>query len=65
VRRRLHFTIDEWTALPWWQRRVYLEGMQEEAEQRETAAGGGDAPTQLADAILGGSLDDVRAAQLG
>lgn len=29
VRYHLGFGADEWHALPWWQRRVYLEGLQD------------------------------------
>lgn len=40
ARKVLGFSIDEWLALPWWQRRVYVEQMQEEAQEREAAASG-------------------------
>lgn len=30
IRRHLHFSWDEWEALPWWQQQSYLEGLQEE-----------------------------------
>lgn len=64
ARVRLGFTIDEWRALPWWQRRVYLDGMEEEAERHAERAGGGDAggPSggpSVADTLLTGTLDDV------
>ena len=56
--------------MPWWQRRVYLEGMEWEAEQREEAAGGrsggsngGSPVSDPAAALLGGTMGDL--AQLG
>jgi hypothetical protein len=63
VRRRLNFTIDEWRALPWWQRRVYIEGLQDEADQLK--GGGSSEPGGMSDpaqAILTGTLGDVNAA---
>lgn len=61
ARRYLRFSIDEWLALPWWQRRVYLEGINNEAEEREDAANGGGNAQQnasggggWADTVLGG-----------
>lgn len=27
VRFYLHFTVDEWRKLPWWQQRLYIEGL--------------------------------------
>ena len=61
ARRHLRFSIDEWLALPWWQRRLYLEQMQEEAEANKPPDQG-NSGSDLASAILGGTLDDVRAA---
>lgn len=63
VRRHLGYTIDEWTALPWWQRRLYLEQMQEEADEAADRAGGtpGGGPDPY-DAILNGTLGDVHRA---
>lgn len=52
-RRYLGFTIEEWRALPWWQRRVYVEGLNNEAKER---AGGEAEPNDggsWADAVLG------------
>lgn len=68
ARLRLGYGIDEWRALPWWQRRVYVEGMQTEAAQIEAAShggagdGGGDSPmTDPAMALLGGTMGDLGA----
>lgn len=64
ARTKFGFTIDEWLALPWWQRRVYLNGLAREIEQQEEAAGGGAArQTGLTglDAIYGGTMADVAA----
>lgn len=66
ARRRLGFSINEWLALPWWQRRVYIEGANDEAEARAEAAGE-QSPTPLAtpsgivDAIYNGTAADVAA----
>jgi hypothetical protein len=30
VRRYLHFSIDEWDRLPWWQTKLYIERLSEE-----------------------------------
>lgn len=61
ARRHLGFTIDEWLALPWWQRRVYLEQANEEAQALEQARGGdgGGGTPDPADALLGGSMGDL------
>ncbi len=65
ARRILGFTIDEWQALPWWQRRVYVEGAEDENAARNQGGdtggdyGGGD----LASALLDGTLDDVNRAK--
>lgn len=68
ARTHLRFTIDEWLALPWWQRRVYLEGMQAEADRADAArddnAGAGGPGSGLGGsdplaAIYGGTLGDV------
>lgn len=66
ARVHLNFTIDEWLALPWWQRRVYLEGANEEAEQRNAAASGGpggsggtSGASDPATALLGGTMGDL------
>lgn len=63
VRRRLRIGIDEWERLPWWQRRVYIEGLQDEAGQGPPADGAG--VPDAADAILTGTLGDVQAALNG
>lgn len=63
VRRRLRYGIDEWKALPWWQKRVYIEGLQNEADANRPDSGGGMADP--ADAILTGTLGDVQAALRG
>lgn len=56
ARKHLGFTIDEWLALPWWQRQVYAEGLTREAEEIEKAHGGegGQAEGSLADTLLAG-----------
>lgn len=61
VRRQLKIGIDEWKALPWWQKRVYIEGLQNEADQVAGRGSGGGVP-DAADAILTGTLGDVQAA---
>ncbi len=68
ARKHLGFSIDEWLALPWWQRRVYIEGMEDEADERRrqadqqrsgsTRSGGGAGMSGL-DALYSGTLDDV------
>lgn len=68
MRRRLSFTIDEWLALPWWQRRIYLEGLNAEAEAQagdgDSAPAGGSQSSGMTteDAILYGGAGDVAAA---
>lgn len=61
ARVHLRFSVDEWLALPWWQRRLYVEGMVDAAEQQSAASGDRGGGSDLASAILGGTLDDVRA----
>lgn len=29
VRKHLNFSVDEWVRLPWWQQRLYVEGLDE------------------------------------
>ena len=63
VRRRLRFTVDEWQALPWWQKRLYIEGLEWEAEQnRAPTESDGMGAADPAEAILNGTLGDVTAA---
>lgn len=31
ARRELGYGIDEWRALPWWQRRVYVDALNDDA----------------------------------
>lgn len=60
ARRRLGFSVDEWLSLPWWQRRVYIEGMNNEAQDNQAdAPPGGMDPFE---AVLAGEIDDVAAA---
>jgi len=64
ARRRLGFTINEWLSLPWWQRRVYVEGLNAEAEAAAGHGVGQGSPASGADpvtAILEGTLEDVAA----
>lgn len=35
ARRHLGTNIDQWEALPWWQRQVYMEGLEEEFGERD------------------------------
>jgi hypothetical protein len=66
ARRRLGFSIDEWVSLPWWQRRVYIEGMNNEAEEQSTDTGEGGSPgLSGADAILYGDMSDLASAGFG
>lgn len=37
IRRHLGFSVDEWRALPWWQQRLYAEGLAEEQPWRQGA----------------------------
>lgn len=64
VRRRLRFSIDEWRALPWWQKRVYIEGLRREADQVPSSSSDGSpgGMSDPAEAILTGTLGDVQAA---
>ncbi|MGW1676036.1 hypothetical protein [Saccharopolyspora sp. NPDC002376] len=39
MRRHLHFSIDEWDRLPWWQQQVYIEELDAELS-------GGNEPQQ-------------------
>lgn len=61
ARRRLLFTIDEWQALPWWQRRVYIEGLGAEADATIDARPQHRSGRSGLDAIYSGSLADVAA----
>ena len=72
VRRHLGIGIDEWEGMPWWQKKVYRDGMREEAEAAERAAEGQETGSQnvgasggmgLIDAIYDGSMADVEAAR--
>lgn len=40
VRKILHFSADEWDALTWWQRRMYIEQMTSDPEFNEDAEDG-------------------------
>lgn len=63
ARTVLGFTIDEWLALPWWQRRLYVEEGNAEARRQEEAMAetGGESggPMDPAAAILGGSMGQL------
>jgi hypothetical protein len=63
ARTLLGFTIDEWLALPWWQRRLYVEEGNAEAQRQEEAAeatgGESGGPMDPAAAILGGSMGQL------
>lgn len=41
VRAELGFDVDAWRALPWWQRRVYVEGLNERAQETRSSQDGG------------------------
>lgn len=41
ARRYLHFTVDEWNALPWYVSRLYIEQLNEELTE------GSGSPDQL------------------
>lgn len=60
ARTRLGYSIDDWLALPWWQRRVYIEGLQATAqdtiEQQEPRTG-----HEGLNAIYFGTIGDVAA----
>lgn len=47
MRRRLHFSADEWRALPWWQTRLYLEGLNEEFTPSEVDVTETGEPVQI------------------
>lgn len=60
ARRWLGYSVDEWRALPWWQRRMYLEQANLEIEARSGKGGGSPSDAQGGiDAILNGTMDDV------
>lgn len=62
ARRRLGFSIDEWLSLPWWQRRLYLEEANAEAEAQQAASSGtegGSGPVDTVGALLGGTMGDL------
>lgn len=48
----LGFTVDEWRALPWWQRKLYLEQharvIQAQQDAQGDAGGGGGSPLDAA-----------------
>lgn len=47
VRKNLQYGADEWVALPWWQRRMYLEEMAEDSnEDRDGVSSSEDAGAQ-------------------
>lgn len=51
--------------MPWWQRRLYIEGLEYEAERNSGGSGsdgGGMGAADPAEAILTGTLGDVSAA---
>lgn len=62
------FTIEEWEALPWWHRRVYIEGLNNEAEARGSSDGGssgGSSGLTGMDAVLYGEADDLARSGFG
>lgn len=68
ARVKLGYTIDEWLALPWWQRKLYVEQMIEEADAREQESAGrrpgqssGGGLMSPLDALYDGDLADVAA----
>ena len=61
ARSRLGFSIDEWLALPWWQRRVYINGLRREAEEAQNPGQGERTEASGIDAILYGTMADVAA----
>lgn len=68
ARRRLGFSADEWLSLPWWQRRIYVEGWNNETAERERSSGttaGSSSGGGWADAVLNGSAGDIAAAGFG
>lgn len=52
MRRYLHFTVEEWLALPWWQQDMYLEQLRDDPKVRrdrseeEGEGGAEEAPRQ-------------------
>lgn len=70
ARLKLGFTIDEWQALPWWHRRVYIEGLRGDAEraaetlerQRQPTGATRQSGMSGLDALYHGTLGDARAA---
>lgn len=57
ARKILRFSIDEWLALPWWQRRVYVEQMQEEADERAAESSGNSGKAMSPFEMLMGDLE--------
>lgn len=64
ARRHLFYTVDEWLALPWWQRRLYIEGVEAESDAQPAGQGtrGGDSTMSPLDALYHGTMSDVAAA---
>lgn len=61
ARTKLHYSIDDWLALPWWQRRVYLEGMSDEADAALNRGQEQHQGPAWVDALYDGTLADVAA----
>ncbi len=60
ARKEFHYGIAEWLALPWWQRRLYLEQRGDEvAQAREAAESAGDGGAAAGgDDLLGALYSD-------
>lgn len=59
ARRYLNYSIEEWEALPWWEQRVYIEGLEWELTPPEDESPNGGSPrgTGPASQALAGSQD--------
>lgn len=59
ARTKLGYGITEWRELPWWHRRLYLEQLEAEANRVPGGNNQAEGPSNIADALLSGSMDDV------
>lgn len=55
ARRYLHFSWDEWDALPWWQARAYTERLNEELRAR---AGEGEGDLDEPEVLMAPHVND-------
>lgn len=59
VRRYLHFTVDEWERLPWWQREMYMDELMYDAPWEREACGMAQIPEKPPRELDYDQMDDI------